>query len=79
MGRTLCDTTLGVIEIMNHEIRTTTVPNYNLRSKVAKVRLGESLGENEMYSRDKWNNVLEVCRSLTCCSVHITDRIRYMM
>ncbi|XP_028413019.1 ubiquitin-protein ligase E3C-like [Dendronephthya gigantea] len=59
MGRMLCDTTLGVIEIMNHEIRTTTVPNYNLRSKIAKVRLGESLRENEMYSKDKWNNVLE--------------------
>jgi hypothetical protein len=56
MGRTLCEATLGVIDIMNHEIRTTTVPNYDLRSKVAKVRLGE----NEMYSKDKWNELLEV-------------------
>ncbi|CAB3998537.1 ubiquitin- ligase E3C isoform X2 [Paramuricea clavata] len=58
MGRTLCEATLGVIDIMNREIRTTTVPNYDLRSKVAKVRLAETL-ENEMYSKDKWNEVLE--------------------
>ena len=60
MGRTLCEATLGVIDIMNHEIRTTTVPNYDLRSKVAKVNLAEKLGENEMYSKDKWNQLLEV-------------------
>ena len=61
MGRILCEATLGVINIMNHEIRTTTVPNYyDLRSKVAKVCLGETDGENEMYSKDKWNEVLGV-------------------
>ena len=67
MSRTLCEATLGVIDIMNREIRTTTVPNYDLRSKVAKVRLAETL-ENEMYSKDKWNEVLEV-RSYSCLLV----------
>ena len=57
MGKTLCEVTLGVINIMNHEIRTTTVSNYDLRSKA---RFGETFSENEMYSKDKWNEVLEV-------------------
>ena len=57
MGKTLCETTLGVINIMNHEIRTTTVPNFDLRSKA---HFGETFSENEMYSKDKWNEVLEV-------------------
>lgn len=66
MGRTLCRTTLGVIGIMNHEIRTTTVPRYDLRSKAANVQLNKTFhGENDMYSKDKWNEVLEV-RNHTC-------------
>ena len=73
MAKKLCEATLGVIDIVNHEIRTTTVPNYDLRSKVAKFRLAETCGENEMYGKEKWNQVLQVI-SFIHLIVHIFAR-----
>ena len=60
MGRTLSDVTLGVIDIMNHEIRTTTVPNYSPPAKNTRSHSRDALRENGLYTKDKWNSVLEV-------------------
>lgn len=65
MGSKLCDAVLGVIDIIHHEIRTTLVPNYGSRSKAAGTQFGYPLAENEPYTRDKWNNVLEVRQNKT--------------
>ncbi|XP_046852601.1 ubiquitin-protein ligase E3C-like [Xenia sp. Carnegie-2017] len=56
IGKTLCEVTLGVVEIMNHDLRTTTVPNYNIRDTQ---NIDETRWENAMYSPKKWYNVLK--------------------
>ncbi len=58
------------------------MPNYyDLRSKVAKVCLGETDGENEMYSKDKWNEVLGVrdypILNPCCCGKMVRYKISY--
>lgn len=62
MGRTLCDVILGVIDIMNREIRTTTVPNYSPPARNTRSHSRDPLRENGLYTKDKWNSVLEVRR-----------------
>lgn len=42
---------------MNHDLRTTTVPNYNIRDTQ---NIDETRWENAMYSPKKWYNVLKV-------------------